>query len=550
MQDSQTAENLTLVLTTLKHLLGPQVHRLRSENSAQETATSCCYHLHGIFVRSGPEERARIVAALEPAPDAGTLERLYRQIALLTVTRSARHVDEILDLLLSGYDPEAGWADLSPEQVLFQLWQFIYGFWQNAIEGGPGPDTWPKLRRTYGAAVECYRKVCGPDLEYIPFPERNRQLVVVLTNQMLPGMHQPTIDIQEYCEIIKSVFGLDVILMNTADPPTEPLLPMSLGALGNYHKDLSEYGAIACGDAQIPFVQLSSGITTMAEAYVCARQIAAGRPLLVLSFGGTSPVADLCRLFTDVVAIPFGTYLPIAEPTLFGLPRAVGDSDRQMLAQIGLGEQDVVNMHYAYSLPETGSPRTRAELGIPADAIAVAVCGMRLDTEVTEAFAAGLETVLADVPEAFFVFVGNFARYGQVAAAHPALAARSVWVGFTPDVRAVYAVCDAYANPPRGGGGASAAYAIADGVPAYTFPWGDVSVVVGPDFHVPDYAGLATALRRLRDEPAYREDMRAKAKAQYATISSREHMLRQLMDSVITCLSERKWSAEIQQVTG
>jgi glycosyltransferase involved in cell wall biosynthesis len=189
-----------------------------------------------------------------------------------------------------------------------------------------------------------------------------------------------------------------------------------------------------------------------------------------------------------------------------------------------IGPERIIEAEYTFRLPERTASLSRAELGIPSEAFAIAVVGNRLDTEITAAVASELSTLLATVPRAFVVFMGTFGTYPAVCAAHPILASRSVFIGHQRDVLAVYERCDLYINPPRYGGGSSAAFALAMGVPVLTLNEGDVASIAGDAFIVASFEAMRAAAR-LATEPEMRSRLAVTARARFAEISDREAML-------------------------
>ena len=77
-------------------------------------------------------------------------------------------------------------------------------------------------------------------------------------------------------------------------------------------------------------------------------------------------------------------------------------------------------------------------------------------------------------------------------------------------------LCGLCLNPRRTGGGASAAQALAAGVPILSFPGGDVASVAGPDFLVTDEDAFIAQAAALASAPERLEQARAAARARFA----------------------------------
>lgn len=416
-------------------------------------------------------------------------------------------------------------------QADYILRGIVYAVWSNRMRlSDPGRHDLA-MRRLWHTILEKYRAQMPPR-DPVPAGQRQRDLIVLMTGQFVQGIHQPSIDAREFASKLVLRFGRRVVLINTADGPASAHYPYLGGFVSSADGDLVDRTQLIIDRLPVPFIHLPPGFTDPAGAATLRDRILEMRPDLVLSFGTLSPVADLCRGLLDVVSIPFGTYLPMAEPAFVALPRALVPSDGPALAVAGLSTDQVTTIDYCYTRPAMGKARTRTELGVPGDAILTLVIGIRLTQEVTPAFAAALDAAIRAEPRLFFLFVGTLDGHERLVADLPALAGRSQAHGFDPDVIGVLADADLFLNPPRGGGGASAAYALSSGVPAFTLNAGDVATVVGPDFHLSGFGDFAPLATRFADDGDYREAMRAKARTRFAAISSRDVMLRQILDGV------------------
>lgn len=468
--------------------------------------------------------RTMIADLPAPVTPVAAVARLLLRATLLGDAAAATAALEQVAADLAGPAPHVTLA-----QADYILRAVIFGGWTNRLAiADPGAHDLA-LRHLWRAILDHYRPaLAGRE----PPGQRQRDLVVVMTGQFVRGMHQPSLDIMDFVGKLVLRLGRRVVLINTADGPAVAGFPLLGGFLSTADSGLTTARQLVIDKLPVPFLHLPAGFTDPATAAATIDHLLELRPDLVLSFGTLSPVADLCRGLLDVVAIPFGSYLPFTEASYLALPRPLRSEDAAGLAVGGLTPERVIQIDYTYALPTTGEPRERTALGVPADAILVAIIGLRLTQEVTPDFADALDDALAREPRLFFLFVGPMEAYETVIGSRPALAARSKAHGYETDVLAVLKAADLYLNPPRGGGGTSAAYALSCGVPAYGLGWGDVATVIGPDFQLADYGAFAAAATRIADDPAWRQSLQTKAKARFAQISSRETMLRQILDGV------------------
>ncbi|MFV3074098.1 hypothetical protein [Niveispirillum fermenti] len=480
--------------------------------------------------QEGRVTEAALGAVLDAVPPPDTL----RSRAILHLLRA--------HLLLDGDGATAAVdclaADLSADRPRTMLAQADYvlrgvnfALWSNRIRVNDPHAHDLALRRLWHAILQAYRPALA-GRQPVARADRQRDLIVLLTGQFVRGMHQPSLDIVDFARTLILRLGRRVVLVNTADGPVSAHFPCLGGFTSSADAELVAIRRLTADGLPIPFRHLPPGFTSPDMAAAMVDEILDMKPDMVLSFGTMSPVADLCRGLVDVVAIPYGSYLPLAEPDYLALPRVVGPGDDAALAAAGLTRGRVLSINYTYAPPPAGAPRSRAALGVPEDAILTAIVGLRLASEVTPAFAAVLDDMVRREPRLFFLFVGPMEEYDHRVAPCPHLAARSRAHGYETDVMGVLSVCDLYLNPPRGGGGSSAAYALSAGVPAYSLAAGDVGTVVGPAFHLAGFGDFAVAAARLADDPAARAAAVAAARARFAQLSSRQEMLRQILDGV------------------
>ncbi|MBJ7416890.1 MAG: hypothetical protein JHC88_15815 [Niveispirillum sp.] len=479
-----------------------------------------------------------VAAGADPAPFAAALDRvprnnareetlyhLLRAMALWDADAATR-VIEILTADLESAQPRH-----SLIQADYILRAMIYGVWTNRIKlTDPGAHDMA-IRRLWRTMLNQYRAAM-PARDPVPAAARQRDLIVITTGQFIRGAHQPSTDMLDFVTKLVLRLGRRVVLINTADGPVKSHFPYLGNFVSSVDRELVAVKQLVIDGLPVPFTHLPAGFTDPQMASEVRDQILALKPDMVLSFGTLCPVSDLCHGLLDVVAIPYGSYLPFAEPTWLALPRPLNPGETPALAVGGLTPDRVIRIEYSYAPPPAMTVRDKAALGLGDDTILTLIIGLRLAREVTPDFAAALDAAVQAEPRLFFLFVGQMDNYAELVAPHPALAARSRSQGHETDVMGLMAAADLYINPPRGGGGTSAAYALSRGIPAYSLNSGDVGVVVGPAFHLSSYADFAPAARRYTDDPDLRGQLQEKAKARFADISSRERMLRQILDGV------------------
>jgi hypothetical protein len=339
--------------------------------------------------------------------------------------------------------------------------------------------------------------------------------VVIVTNQFLSDQHQPSRDLLTQVVRLQRDLGRTVLALNTNMMPDRyysPFIPPFAAAV---EESLS-------GDQTIPFgndtVRLLSstvpGITadklngffTVVEDF---------DPDLVIAFGGSVIVADLLASARPLLCIPTttGEIISLADIVLDYGGRTAPPGEGRLARswrpfRLGMALQD-------------DGTATRAEYGAADDAFLYVVVGNRLDAEVDTAFVALLERVLDAVPHGEVLFAGTVdALPDRLAASRHA--ARLRCLGHVERIGALLALCDAFLNPRRTGGGGGAAHALASGLPILAFDGGDVASIAGPGFIVGDSDAFVERAVALATDPALLSRSRENARSRFAVIKQEE----------------------------
>ncbi len=368
--------------------------------------------------------------------------------------------------------------------------------------------------------------------EWIPPEARNADRVVVLTNQFLELPHGPTADVYETIRALRAM-GKEVLLVNTADMPNSKTVPMFDPKVAPYAHDLIAAEQITYRDATYSFKQCPPNMPNVTAALQLVKQIRQLKPELIISLGGSSPVADLCAGFTTVATIPFDGVFPIAASQLLFIPRVCHTQDRTMIARLGFHEDVLFSNQYAFA-PQTPLPSVkRASLGIPKNATAFCLVGSQFEPELSSGFLAMLNEACRSEPRLFIVFMGEFDIADMHLSSMPFLQERSCFVGQRDDQMAVLAACDGYLNPPRQGGATSAVAAMTAGLPILSQGWGDVVDQACDNgtyerwVNAKQISGFA---KQLADDPGLAKTLSRRSKKRAAECTDRSAMLKNLIE--------------------
>lgn len=355
---------------------------------------------------------------------------------------------------------------------------------------------------------------CFPNslLEPIPEEKRNKDFILVITEQFISIQHGPTKTALDRCKAIITKLGKKVLLLNDAEVLSSVgSIPFSGALEGSYmpqklHENVQHWKGI-----EIPYQQCRNDMPNIRTMENLLQMVRAMAPEKVITIGKGGIFAQLVSKIIPMLTIglcPSDFEYTCAKYQT--LSRPLTPSDLEILAHMGYCAENIIESIFTSSLKPQTEHISRSELGIPERAFLIIVVGARLDSEVTDDFLSVLENVITD--EMHISFLGTFQEYGKYLNKFQNLQKHSSYLGFCNDILSRLEVCDLYVNPIRKGGGTSCVEALYKGVPVVTTNYGDVSVNAGKDFCVENYAEMADQILKYYQDKEYYQVMSEKAK--------------------------------------
>lgn len=333
-----------------------------------------------------------------------------------------------------------------------------------------------RLRRYYDALVDdLAQAVSVPDGAGEPLPDR----VVLLTSQFIGAGHAPTRVALNFARSLRKDFGKDVVIFNCALLPRTVELPLIGLPPANFNGQLGSRCTLEYDGDTYPLHQITDASMTEAVFAKVVDTVAELRPEQVISFGGTNPAADLLCAHMPVTTFPLATDLPLHRARRFAYHRPLNDQEGALLGEVGHDPAGARVYQTVHELPDKHESYRRGDFGLPDDAFVGIVVSNRLAEEVSREFWKVLVKCLERLPTLYLLFAGADRIEPLARSISPLVAERCRFPGMIGDLRALHEIVDLYINPQRRGGGSSAAYALADGLPVITLDKGDVAGVVG-----------------------------------------------------------------------
>ncbi|WP_395454863.1 tetratricopeptide repeat protein [Azospirillum melinis] len=420
------------------------------------------------------------------------------------------------------------------DPLRFSIPSMHYAYWGIAMrlfqgdtrKGDVSAFTTGEFRRFYRLLVEETARRYGLDTRLRRVAPRTAvRRVALITNQMLGEGHQPTADAFDYARRLQDHHGCQVLIVN----PNAMAVEGENGFVPEYSYNVTaEYDGeqtLTAFGAEVRMLSFPQPRFDEEKLTAIVDAVQRFDPDVIVAFGGSNTVADLFARSRPVVFLPTSSGLPPSLATLL-LGYAPEDS------AAGWPEEARARFRpfsFGWTLPDAGPARSRADFGLPADGPLYVVVGNRLDQEVGPEFLETLDRLLDRVPDAHVAFAGAVTDLpGRIAAARNA--ARMHALGDVDAIRGLYGVATAYLNPPRQGGGGSAAFALADGLPVVSYAQGDVAGIVGAASTVADEAAFLDRAATLGQDAAARAQAAEAARTRFAETADRARSVEKLLD--------------------
>lgn len=359
--------------------------------------------------------------------------------------------------------------------------------------------------------VNDFRQIVNIKFEKIPLKERDSELIIVITDQLLSEEHSPTMVTLERCRVLKKCLGKKVLLINTAEVMSSlGEIPFFMKISANYNENLVDKKSLTWKEEEIEYIQCENKMPSKDTLELLLSYIQKVKPYFILSLGGTSILANLANMIIPVLVENLSSNLEVTMADYQIVNYEITEDDKKLLKQQKVNINSIIKSQVGLSIPEQKRKLSKAELGLPEDKFVLITMGHRLDNEVTDEFAYVLENVLDD--NTIMVFCGMFESYEKFINKHSKLKEKTYYIGITDDILAVLENCDLYINMIRKGGGTTGTAAIYKGVPVITTSYGDIARNVGEDFVTNSYDTMINLIKRYKEDKVFYESQMLKAK--------------------------------------
>lgn len=432
--------------------------------------------------------------------------------------------DVLIKLIQGEFDCYTG------SMLEYQVRVVIKGFYQ-------------QKRMLHKKNVASYYNELKLDYTYIPIEKRNKNRIIIVTEQIINMNHAPTKMVLDFAYTMKMHLGYDVLILSC---PCDGVLPIDLW--------YNFYSADSMTDVKNEFVMLEYknedfgcyqfNMSEESQTWyrVMLQLISAWNPLFVYSMGVLNPVVDLAKEITTLAVKEMNSNFYISKGDI-SIRFSEKGYEKEKNYEIMLGENQVqlfVNMKIPVIIEKSKSKKSREALGLPENKFLIAIVGNRLNQEINYEFVEVMQKILKKKANIGFVFIGIVDKIK--AYFETELFENNIfYLGYCDDLMGTYEVLDLYINPKRNGGGISSLIALAAGIPVVTLPDCDVAYNIGEEFVVDNYTEMISIVEKyLGDKEFYKaKQLIAKKKLEENNEEQMIRCVKTMIDGVIEIIEKK-----------
>ena len=346
------------------------------------------------------------------------------------------------------------------------------------------------------------------DKQYIKFKDRNKNKIVIITNQLLSDYHAPTRNVKEVCIALEKL-GFDVLLLVIVEKTNIDNMMQSWHNFTtvNYNEEYTGNFTVEYYDYNISGYQLLVQESSILEMKMLVNKIYDINPLFIWYMGGTSVYSDVFRKITTFISMPFTDgYIVSEAPILIEYMKSNSDKIQEMEAYIKKAMQTTVHFNFEQPIHPSKITVSRDDYHFKKEEFLIGIVGNRLDLEITESFVKVINQILEFGQDIHIVFIGNMQELPYQ------LKSEAYYLGYQDDLICTVSLIDVFLNPPRQGGGTGAYWSLYNSKPVVTLGDCDVASCVTKDFICDNEDDMIDMIGNLYNDKDYLEKMKKKAK--------------------------------------
>lgn len=369
------------------------------------------------------------------------------------------------------------------------------------------------------------------NIEFIPKENRNKNLILIFTSQILGEAHAPTKNILDVAYSLIKNFNKEVLIINTAEVLTNVgAIPFYGQIFPNKVKQYSNINQIMYKNINIPFYQCPGEMPNLNDILNILLIVQEYKPYFIFSLS-TILTADLASNLVSTVTFPTGSNLTISESQIHIKAGEINEEQRELLNFLNIKNESIINIS-GWKKDENLSKVNykRIDFNLPNDKFLLAIVGNRLNDEITEDFVLMLLDTISE--NTYIVFIGFFSDYENYCSKFSALKENSSYLGYQENLYDVLKLFDLFVNPARLGGGMGGFLSLMNALPIVTLDYGDVYLNAKNNFGVKSYKDMKEIIIRHSLDNSFHEEQSKLAYKIYNDSNTMEENLKLILDEL------------------
>lgn len=327
-------------------------------------------------------------------------------------------------------------------------------------------------------------------MEFIPIKERNKNRILILTEQIVSNRHMPTdIILKMYITLTKEL-GYEVVLVTC---PSDLLLEEQEYyngevSLSSIDKD-NDIMCVTYNDVSIPVFNVGMKNNNVHNYKILINMICQWKPYFIFAAGVFNPIAGMLKWCNTVVAYNFNTDFPLMSAQVI-LKKGYQNMKNADYIDKSTQVYKIIDRPLPVDIP--GALGTKKEKS--KKQFNIIIIGNRLNFEINKEMSVVIKRIL-DIDKS--VVINLVGGYGYLEVFFEEKYRDRILIeDYCMELPERISKCELYLNPKRYGGGVSALIALKVGVPVVTLPDCDTAVNCGNEFVVNDFEEMIQVVKR------------------------------------------------------
>ena len=414
--------------------------------------------------------------------------------------------------------------------------QYTAGCFANGVRGNIAQD-WEQAI----SLIEAMQQLLEIDKARIPVAERDDNLIVMTTTQLLSPEHAPTRILLEMSRILEVYLNKRVFLIS--EIKEYDVYSCIKAGLKNHYKLIytKEFnGEFVYHYKECCFsgYQIRLKSENILEMKQLMQKLYTYKPYCVWCFGGIPAFAGVMKQFTSMIYTQFMEGYPGMPADMvvnyFEHASANYPQEKEFLTTRGVKVQEI-----RIGLPSYQKAKglyQRSNIGISEDAFCIGIVGNRLERDCTDDFLNMLGQVLHNNKsnKIWLVFIGGASNEFAMKVAEKTKEIEHLrFLGYCEEFADAIALTDLVVATPGLGNGGTGVTALQEGIPVVSLKVGDIAACVGEDFQCESLEEYPALIQRYMEDSDFYAAQSKKAVEVFQSLLVEEEEVAQQVGEIL-----------------